>query len=141
MSKVEEKKMTKEPELEVSLGRSCFSKECLYFQNRSAQLHIEDVQVTCPLQFEHDSQISNEEGEGSEKVTCDFKGQIKDLDSHLKNSCPLKFVDCWYKSFGCDYNCHKQKLQKHLISKLKFHFDLIVTFLDSLKQTIQLYQV
>ncbi|ETO18585.1 WD-40 repeat protein [Reticulomyxa filosa] len=113
---------------------------CVYSQNRVAKLFIDDLQVTCPLQFEHDSQTSNQEGEESEKMMCNFKGQMKDLYNHLEDSCPLKSVDCWYKLFGCDYHCNKQKLQEHLISKLKFHFDLVVKFVHSLKQTIQLYQ-
>ncbi|ETO00757.1 hypothetical protein RFI_36683, partial [Reticulomyxa filosa] len=88
---------------------------------------------SCPVQ-------PHNEEEGNEKITCNFKGKIKELNDHLDNSCPLKLFDCWYKPFGCVHACPKQKLKQHLILKLKFHFDLVVKFVDSLKQTIQFHQ-
>ncbi|ETO36341.1 hypothetical protein RFI_00718 [Reticulomyxa filosa] len=119
---------------------------CLYSPSRVAQLHIGDLQVICPRQFQQDSQTTTqgqqlEEEEGNGKVTCDFKGKVKELNDHLDNSCSLKLFDCWYKPFGCVHACPKQKLQQHLVSNLKLHFDLVVKFVDSLKQTIQLHQV
>ncbi|ETO21044.1 hypothetical protein RFI_16161, partial [Reticulomyxa filosa] len=117
---------------------------CLYSPNRAAQLHIGDLRVTCPRQFRQDSQITTQrqqsEEEGDEKIACDFKGKIKELNEHLDNFCPLKLFDCWYKPFGCVHACPKQKLKQHLILKLKFHFDLVVKFVNSLKQTIQFHQ-
>ncbi|ETN99576.1 hypothetical protein RFI_37894, partial [Reticulomyxa filosa] len=78
--------------------------------------------------------------EGNEKINCDFNGEMKKLNDHVDNSCPLNLLDCWYKPFGCAHECTKQKLQEHLTLKLKFHFDLVVKFVDSLKKTIKLNQ-
>ncbi|ETO04430.1 WD-repeat protein [Reticulomyxa filosa] len=117
---------------------------CLYSPNRAAQLCIGDLRIICPRQFRQDSkgviQRQQPEEEDDEKITCDFKGKIKELNDHLNNSCSLKLFDCWYKPFGCAHSCPKQTLQQHLILKLKFHFDLVVEFVNSLKQNIQLHQ-
>ncbi|ETO34748.1 hypothetical protein RFI_02342 [Reticulomyxa filosa] len=98
--------------------------DCKYSQSKLAQVQIDDLQ---------DLQAPTQEGEGNEKL-------IKELNDHLDNSCILKLLNCWYKSFGCDHTCSKQKLQEHLVSNLKVHFDLAVKFVESLKQTIQLHQ-
>ncbi|ETO00950.1 hypothetical protein RFI_36490, partial [Reticulomyxa filosa] len=122
-----------------------YHNDCLYSPSRAARLHIGDLRVMCPRQFRQKSQTTTQGQqpgkEGNEKITCDFKGKMKELNDHLDNSCSLKLLDCWYKPFGCIHACPKQKLQQHLISKLKFHFDLVVKFVNSLKQTIQLRQV
>ncbi|ETO01490.1 hypothetical protein RFI_35950, partial [Reticulomyxa filosa] len=105
---------------------------CLYAPSRAVQVQI-DSQTTTRRQRPKE--------EENEKVTCDFKGKIKELNDHLDNSCPLKLFGCWYKPLGCVHTFPKQKLQQHLVSKLKFRFDLVVKFVDSLKQTIQFHQV
>ncbi|ETO02895.1 hypothetical protein RFI_34518, partial [Reticulomyxa filosa] len=92
---------------------------CLYSPSKAVQLCIGDLWVTCPRQYRQDSQTTTqrqqpEEEEGDEKITCNFKGKIKELNDHLDNSCPLKLFDCWYKPFGCVHACPKQKLQQHL---------------------------
>ncbi|ETO35465.1 hypothetical protein RFI_01598 [Reticulomyxa filosa] len=114
--------------------------DCLYPQSRVAQFHIGDLRIKYPRQFQQGSQTiahgQQPKGEGDEKMTCDFEGKINELNDHLENSCSLKL----YKQFGYVNTCSKQKLQQYLILKLKFHFDLIVTFVDSLKQTIQFHQ-
>ncbi|ETN97231.1 viral A-type inclusion protein, partial [Reticulomyxa filosa] len=61
----------------------------------------------------------------NEEVICDFKGKIKDLNNHLDNDCPLQRSDCQYKQFGCEHSCPKHKLNDHLSSQSKLHFDLI----------------
>ncbi|ETO00097.1 hypothetical protein RFI_37362 [Reticulomyxa filosa] len=50
----------------------------------------DESEVTCPLQFRQDLQQKNEE------LTCNFKGKVKDLDTHLNNVCPLKMLDCYF---------------------------------------------
>ncbi|ETO20779.1 WD-40 repeat protein [Reticulomyxa filosa] len=113
---------------------------CLYSRSGVIQRQIDALKVICPLQFQQRSLTYSQE-QGHEKVVCDFKGKIKELHDHLENACPLKLLDCWYKPFGCDHTYLKHKLQDHLTSQLKPHFDLAVKFVDSLQQTIQLYQV
>ncbi|ETO35006.1 WD-40 repeat protein [Reticulomyxa filosa] len=119
--------------------------DCSYSHSRLAQRHIGDLRVKCPRQFQQDAQTSTQgqqqEGEGNEKVACDFKGKIKELNNHLENVCSLKLLDCWYKPFGCIHTCSKQKLQDHCIAEVKSHFDLVVNFVDSLQQSIQTYQI
>ncbi|ETO00185.1 hypothetical protein RFI_37265, partial [Reticulomyxa filosa] len=59
------------------------------------------------------------------------------LNDHLNNVCPLKMSDCWYKPFGCEYNCYKHKLNDHLSLEFKFHFDLVVKFVQTLQGEIK----
>ncbi|ETO15240.1 hypothetical protein RFI_22124, partial [Reticulomyxa filosa] len=60
---------------------------------------------------------------------------------HFDNECPFTLIDCWFKPFGCNHKCHKQILNHHLISNMKFHFNLVMQLFQSMKQTIQLHQV
>ncbi|ETO03392.1 hypothetical protein RFI_34018, partial [Reticulomyxa filosa] len=45
--------------------------------------------------------------------------------------------DCWYKPFGCEYNCFKHKLNDHLSSEFKFHFDLVMKFIQTLQEQLK----
>ncbi|ETO32312.1 hypothetical protein RFI_04807, partial [Reticulomyxa filosa] len=107
---------------------------CSYSQNRSVKVHIGALKVNCPLQFEQDSQTTTQglqqEGEGNETVICNFNGKIKDLNDHLHNACPLKLLDCLYKLFGCEYSYPERK----------FHFDLVMKFVNSSQEAIHNYQ-
>ncbi|ETO13660.1 serine/threonine protein kinase, partial [Reticulomyxa filosa] len=118
--------------------------DCVYAQTKVARRHIGALKVTCPLQFQKDSQMSTQgrqqEREENKKIVCDFKGKIKELYDHLNSVCPLKLLDCWYKPFGCKYTCLRHELQEHLASEVKLHFDLTVNFVESLQQTIRCYQ-
>ncbi|ETN98092.1 hypothetical protein RFI_39425, partial [Reticulomyxa filosa] len=80
---------------------------------------------------------SQEQKQTNEVIVCDFKGKIKELSDHLNNVCPLKISDCWYKPFGCEYNCYKHKLNDHLSSEFKLHFDLVVKFIQTLQEEIK----
>ncbi|ETO11857.1 hypothetical protein RFI_25519 [Reticulomyxa filosa] len=100
---------------------------CIYYRSDVISQHIDESEVTCPLQFQQDLQQKNE------GLTCNFKGKIKELDNHLNDVCALKMLDCWYKQFGCDHSCHKNKLHYHLCLEVKFHFDLVVTFVETLQ--------
>ncbi|ETO31325.1 hypothetical protein RFI_05797, partial [Reticulomyxa filosa] len=99
---------------------------CQYFKVKAMQRQINELSVICPRQFQYDVQTvgGNEEGQTAGTVMCDFKGKIKDLNDHLKQ-CPLKLSDCWFKPFGCKYSDLESKLQDHLISHMKHHFDLV----------------
>ncbi|ETO07694.1 G-protein beta WD-40 repeats containing protein [Reticulomyxa filosa] len=95
---------------------------CQYAKSRLAQRYIGELDVICPLQFTQDSQqVSNGKG-----IKCNFSGKLKDLDDHLNSSCSLQFSKCWFQPFGCDHTCNKSELQQHLISKMQFHFDLVI---------------
>ncbi|ETO15582.1 hypothetical protein RFI_21782, partial [Reticulomyxa filosa] len=108
---------------------------CRYIKSKAMQLYIDDLTVMCPKQFEQDSSPSEhyEQEQDSAMIKCDFKGKIKDLNEHLQKDCQLALVNCWFKPFGCDHQCPRHKLQYHLISNLKFHFDLVTKLLDSLQ--------
>ncbi|ETO26087.1 G-protein beta WD-40 repeats containing protein [Reticulomyxa filosa] len=122
-----------------------FHNGCLYAQTKIAQRQIDSLKVICPLQFEQNSLLSTQGrqqgGEENERIMCDFKGKIKELKNHLDNVCPLKLFDCWYKPFGCEYSCHKHKLQDHLSSEVKFHFDLAVKLVRTLQEEIKQLQL
>ncbi|ETO09799.1 G-protein beta WD-40 repeats containing protein [Reticulomyxa filosa] len=108
---------------------------CQYTKVRLAQRYINGLKVICPLQFEQELQTHQKR-----KVNCDFNGKIKELKDHLEYSCPLKLSVCWFKPFGCDHKCLKHELEEHLISKMKFHFDLVMKSFKVLKQIIQSLQ-
>ncbi|ETO35588.1 hypothetical protein RFI_01475, partial [Reticulomyxa filosa] len=101
-----------------------------YVRCAALQRSVGVLKVICPLQFQRESEGQNQINEG---IVCDFKGKIKDLNDHLNNVCPLKISNCWYKPFGCEYNCYKYKLNDHLSSEFKFHFDLVVKFIQTLQ--------
>ncbi|ETO15808.1 hypothetical protein RFI_21556, partial [Reticulomyxa filosa] len=110
---------------------------CIYSRSGVIQRHIGALKVICPLQFQQDSQTPSQEkqqeGEENEKIICHFKGKIKDLNDHLNSTCPLKMLDCWYKPFGCEYSCQKYKLNDHLCSEVKVHFELVQKFIQTLQ--------
>ncbi|ETO07462.1 hypothetical protein RFI_29931, partial [Reticulomyxa filosa] len=110
---------------------------CIYSRSVAIQRHIDTLKIMCPLQFQQNSQLSNQRQQRNEELMCNFKGKIKELNNHLNNVCPLKKLDCWYKPFGCKHSCYKHKLNDHLSSEFKFHFDLIVTFIETLQQEIK----
>ncbi|ETO34861.1 WD-repeat protein [Reticulomyxa filosa] len=117
---------------------------CRYNKIKTMQKQILNLTVICPRQFQQDAKVSNngnEEGQASEMVMCNFKGKLKELNDHLESVCPLKFSNCWFKSFGCDHICFKRDLDEHLIGNMKVHFDLVMKAFNSLQQSIQLYQV
>ncbi|ETO07616.1 WD-40 repeat protein, partial [Reticulomyxa filosa] len=101
---------------------------CQYSIIRPMKRQINDLTVICPRQFQQELQTSERNGEGqmSEYMTtmCDFKGKIKDLNDHLNKSCSLKLSQCWFKLFGCNHCCLEQELKNHLITAMKYHFDL-----------------
>ncbi|ETO16768.1 G-protein beta WD-40 repeats containing protein [Reticulomyxa filosa] len=79
------------------------------------------------LQLNSSGQINHYISQGERtSILCNFKGKIKELNDHLDNSCPLKTLNCWFEPFGCNYECPKDELQEHLISKMQFHFDLVM---------------
>ncbi|ETO12076.1 WD-40 repeat protein [Reticulomyxa filosa] len=103
---------------------------CVYSQSKKIQQQIDALKITCPLQFE-------QKKEENEKILCNFKGKMNELSNHLDNECPLKLLNCWYQPFGCKHSCSKNKLQEHLISEIKFHFDLIVKFVQLQQEEIK----
>ncbi|ETO32294.1 hypothetical protein RFI_04824, partial [Reticulomyxa filosa] len=109
---------------------------CLYSQNRLAKRYIGELNVMCPRQFEQ----GNKEKEESECMNCDFKGNMKQLDDHLKNYCCLQVIKCWFESFGCYHKCFKSMMQDHLTSNMQLHFNLVIRSVEALKQKIQKYQ-
>ncbi|ETO08608.1 hypothetical protein RFI_28778, partial [Reticulomyxa filosa] len=117
---------------------------CQYSKNRPLQRQINDLIVMCPRQYAQDSKAANprpqQEETISEKINCDFKGKIKDLQDHLNTSCPFLLSHCWFKPFGCNHTCLKHQLKDHLIANLQYHFDLVTTTFGSLQQTIRLRQ-
>ncbi|ETO07498.1 WD-40 repeat protein, partial [Reticulomyxa filosa] len=65
------------------------------------------------------------------------KEKLKDLKYHLDNSCSLKMVNCWFKSFECNQLCLEYELEKHLTSMMKYHFDLVIKKVALFKEIIQ----
>ncbi|ETO09239.1 hypothetical protein RFI_28149, partial [Reticulomyxa filosa] len=114
---------------------------CIYAQTKIVQRCIDALKVVCPLQFQQDSQVSSQgeqqRGGENERVMCNFKGKIKDLNDHFNNVCPLKSFGCLYKPFGCEHNCPKRQLQNHLCSEVIFHFDLAVKVVGALQEEIK----
>ncbi|ETO05051.1 hypothetical protein RFI_32345, partial [Reticulomyxa filosa] len=107
----------------VIVGGHCLEQflnvnRCCYTKNKQMQQHIDNLNVICPLQFE---QLYEKKGRG---VICDFNGKLEHLNAHLDNACLLKLFECWFKPFGCNHNSFKPELEQHLISSMKFHFDL-----------------
>ncbi|ETO01451.1 G-protein beta WD-40 repeats containing protein, partial [Reticulomyxa filosa] len=108
---------------------------CQYAKSKLTQRYIHELNITCPLQFEQGLEASNKNG-----IICTFNGKIKELNDHLNNSCPFNQSECWFKSFGCNHKCLKSKLETHLISNIKFHFDLVIKSFNGLKQNLGLLQ-
>ncbi|ETO06700.1 WD-40 repeat protein [Reticulomyxa filosa] len=121
-----------------------YHSDCKYSKNKLAQKRINDLDVKCSRQFQHDLQIfgKNEEGQISENatMTCDFQGKIKDLADHLNFHCPLKLLNCWFQPFGCNCSCLRYELEDHLISKMKYHFDLVMMKFESMRHILQQQQ-
>ncbi|ETO19692.1 hypothetical protein RFI_17537, partial [Reticulomyxa filosa] len=101
---------------------------CRYSKTKPLQRLINDLCITCPLQFQQDLQKfgRNRAGQTSGAAVCDFKGKIKDVKEHIENSCFLRLSNCWFKLFGCNYSCLKNELNCHLVSNIKHHFDLVI---------------
>ncbi|ETO27446.1 WD-40 repeat protein [Reticulomyxa filosa] len=112
---------------------------CEYYKMKSMQRHINDLMVVCPRQFQQDLKTlgKNEEGQtpGGTTSMCNFKGKIKDLEDHLNNSCSLRLVNCWFELFGCKHSCFENDLKKHLISEMKYHFDLVMKKVESIQES------
>ncbi|ETO04919.1 hypothetical protein RFI_32476 [Reticulomyxa filosa] len=108
---------------------------CQYAKSKLTQRYIYELSIICPLQFEQDLETFNKNG-----IRCTFNGKIKELNDHLNNSCPFNQSECWFKSFGCNHKCLKSKLETHLISNIKFHFDLVIKSFNGLKQNLGLIQ-
>ncbi|ETO29640.1 hypothetical protein RFI_07479 [Reticulomyxa filosa] len=102
--------------------------------------------VIYPRQFRQGQNLQmttqqvHEEGKNPGFVNCDFKGKIKHVDDHLKKSCCLQLVKCWFESFGCSHICSKYMIQDHLTSNIQLHFDLVIKSFEILTQTIQQHQ-
>ncbi|ETO07875.1 G-protein beta WD-40 repeats containing protein [Reticulomyxa filosa] len=114
--------------------------DCHYSKTKSTQKFFGNLPVMCLKQFEKDVKTLNGI-EVTGKIKCDFKGKLKDLQDHLNNNCSLDLAECWFKHFGCDHTCYRQNLNDHLISNIRFHFDLVMRLFLSMKQTIKLHQV
>ncbi|ETO32887.1 hypothetical protein RFI_04230, partial [Reticulomyxa filosa] len=108
--------------------------DCQYAKSRLARRCVSELSVMCPLQFEQDLKAPNQ------RIKCNFNGKIRELNSHLDNSCSFNQSECWFKPFGCDHNCCKQELEKHLVSNVKPHFDLVIKSFDALKRNLELLQ-
>ncbi|ETO15073.1 hypothetical protein RFI_22292 [Reticulomyxa filosa] len=97
---------------------------CQYHEWKTLKLQIDDLKVACPNQFQHESMTT----------ICNFKGKIKDFKEHL---CSLQMSVCWFKQFGCDHLCIKKDLKNHLISEMKYHFDLVMKKILSMQEIIR----
>ncbi|ETO14159.1 WD-40 repeat-containing protein [Reticulomyxa filosa] len=138
--------------MEIECPKHVDMNKTLIIGEHCLKLFLENHNNSCPIQshdnchnvrrqFEQELRRSNEterEGEIPGVIKCDFKGKLRDLNSHLINECPLNLIDCWFKSFGCNHNCSKHNLKEHLITDMKFHFDLVSQLFQSMKQEIQL---
>ncbi|ETO31380.1 G-protein beta WD-40 repeats containing protein [Reticulomyxa filosa] len=116
---------------------------CQYSRSNAVRKYIGDLTVMCIRQFEQELKAPHEtkeqrEGEVHEIMKCDFKGKLKDLNTHLLNECPLNLIDCWFKPFGCNHTCLKQNVDDHLATNMKLHFDLVNQLQQSMNQEIQL---
>ncbi|ETO11632.1 hypothetical protein RFI_25744 [Reticulomyxa filosa] len=105
--------------------------DCKYSKANFLNQLIGNLPVMCIRQFEHNLNGSK----------CNFNGRLKDLQYHLDNDCPFNLTDCWFKPFGCNHVCHKRDLNGHLVSRIKFHFELVMKLFKSMKQDIQLYKM
>ncbi|ETO37001.1 hypothetical protein RFI_00061 [Reticulomyxa filosa] len=118
---------------------------CRYYKIKSMQKQISNLSVMCPRQFQEDIKTvdyrNEKEGQTVGMTICNFKGKLREVNEHLKNDCPLKFLNCWFKPFGCDHICPKYELEDHLTADMKMHFELVTKSFNSLQQTIQFYQV
>ncbi|ETO20701.1 hypothetical protein RFI_16516, partial [Reticulomyxa filosa] len=114
---------------------------CKYSRNRALQRLVGDLTVMCPRQCMQGGQQTGNETEGESEtsgiIRCNFQGKLKELNDHLSNDCSLKAIDCWFKPFGCNQRCSKHNLNDHLISSMKFHFDMVNQLFQSMQQTIQ----
>ncbi|ETO17417.1 WD-40 repeat protein [Reticulomyxa filosa] len=107
---------------------------CKYSKSKPLQRFIGDLtESKTPSE-------SEKEGETPGMIKCDFKGKLKELNSHLDQSCPLKLLDCRFKLFGCNHTCYPHNLNDHLIAEMELHIGLATQLVDSMKQTIQHHQ-
>ncbi|ETO09832.1 G-protein beta WD-40 repeats containing protein [Reticulomyxa filosa] len=111
-----------------------YHNDCKYYNMEIIQNQINELDVICLRQYK-------QEKINSIIVMCDFKGKIKNINDHLNNSCPLKIVNCWFKQFGCNYSCIKNKLQDHLISEMKYHFDLVMKRMEIMQEEMKQLQL
>ncbi|ETO24180.1 WD repeat-containing protein [Reticulomyxa filosa] len=112
---------------------------CRYSKTKLSQIFIDDLQVICSRQFQQDLKISKQ-SEMIETIRCNFKGKLKNLHNHLNIECSFALVGCWFKPFGCNHTCYKQNLDDHLISTMRFHFDLVISLFQYMKQAVQFHQ-
>ncbi|ETO06295.1 hypothetical protein RFI_31102 [Reticulomyxa filosa] len=84
---------------------------CQYSKSNAVRKYIDELTVICIKQFEQELKKLHEterEREIHGVIKCDFKGKLKDLDTHLANECPLNLINCWFKPFGCNHSCFRR---------------------------------
>ncbi|ETO28784.1 WD-40 repeat protein [Reticulomyxa filosa] len=106
---------------------------CNYIESSVLSYIVNELKIVCPLQY--DAKLKRKEQNTDEKIVCNFKGIIRNLNHHL-NECPLKKCDCWFRSFGCRYSCQRKDLKMHLIEHLEAHFNLVAIKFNEMKDTI-----
>lgn len=58
-----------------------------------------------------------------------------DMESHVRNDCPLRVLDCEFLAFGCSAKFCRQLMQKHLDEKTSMHAVMLArTFQESMQK-------
>ncbi|ETO20521.1 WD-40 repeat protein [Reticulomyxa filosa] len=108
-------------------------KNCLYYHSRVAKYCVNELVVTCPLQFEKEKR--DKLGD-----KCNFKDKIKYLSKHLESDCHLQMIWCHFKKFGCSHCCLRRKMDEHIKLSQRFHYDLMVKYISELQKIVQQYK-
>ncbi|ETO21108.1 hypothetical protein RFI_16098 [Reticulomyxa filosa] len=124
---------------------------CKYSEVRFVRQDVNALQVICPRQYKlgqykgkiqtHRPKMTDEgmEEDGSEEKNgnvCNYQGTIKSLYSHLEGNCKLKPFHCEFKKFGCNTMLNQSHRDKHMLSEMKEHLDLVDKHINELQNDL-----
>ncbi|XP_031571408.1 TNF receptor-associated factor 5-like [Actinia tenebrosa] len=56
---------------------------------------------------------------------CGQKISRRKADDHIVHHCPMSVVSCTYRELGCDFECQRENLKKHLKTDAQEHLSLV----------------
>ena len=57
----------------------------------------------------------------NQSLGCDWTGELKDVGSHIKNTCEYQVTECEFKFAGCDFEGPKRLMFKHIQEDVSNH--------------------
>ena len=96
---------------------------------------IDELNLLCTNYTSPKKVSGKRKKEGSSVICCEWTGQKKMLERHLKNDCPFTDIDCKYAYLGCGEKMKRGETELHFKAFAFEHCEMMQTELSELKKS------